>query len=267
MVPLYVLPKICRCKLFHRAFREGLLKAVVFCPAIDLAARKEGSKHRTAVIVQAEGQRLTAESAKRQLEAQIASLKRDTAQAVAAQKAADASWQAQVDSHRAEVCLDKAREYYFMQNRQLDVRAGQTHMTTEVVVLLSLSKKGKFGVSAGQPCKAGAAAIPGRTGPRQGGSAQVTPAALPTQLIQHLLCAVLCLAAASGPSQAQLQRDSPASAPICLLSMTFPPKHGQQRIWTPGHFPCLPHDEPPRARTEAPVHVRGPCLQGRGGQE
>ena len=50
-----------------------------------------------------EGQNLMAESSKCRLEAEIASLKRDAAQAAASRRAGDASWQAQVDTHRAEV--------------------------------------------------------------------------------------------------------------------------------------------------------------------
>ena len=54
---------------------------------------------------QVEGIRLTAESSKRQLEAQMASIKHDAAQAAAKQRASEATWQAQIDSHRSEVGL------------------------------------------------------------------------------------------------------------------------------------------------------------------
>ena len=57
---------------------------------------------------QMEGVRLAAESSMRQLEAEVASLKRDAAQSAASRRAADASWQAQVHSHRTEVSLTRA---------------------------------------------------------------------------------------------------------------------------------------------------------------
>ncbi|KAK9792707.1 hypothetical protein WJX73_008450 [Symbiochloris irregularis] len=74
-------------------------------------------QHEKELERQAEGQRLTAESSRRQLEAQVAILKRDAAQAVAAQKAADASWQAQVDSHRAEASHSRQELQRFQAER------------------------------------------------------------------------------------------------------------------------------------------------------